>query len=109
MAAAPAFADERRYGPFYFTREELVAIGAGCDKLPREACDRGNLYGRIQQEVISEDAAAQKAAQDAVAQAASKKIDDAVAAAVAKISAAILDKIAEKAPPKGDSANGEVK
>jgi hypothetical protein len=64
--------------------QDMLTIGAGLDKLPREATDANQLYARIQRQLFDQDAA--RAAADR-----------------AKLEAEIRKTIeAEKAAPKGD-------
>jgi hypothetical protein len=62
------------------TTEDVLMIGRGLDKLPREETDRNNLYQRLQQQINAQNQAAIKANADAQKAA----IDKAIAEAKAK-------------------------
>lgn len=88
---------------------DLEVIGAGLDKLPREQTDAGGLYSRIQQAIGAQDAAAQKAIQDAADQIVAKKKDEIVSTFLADIKAAILKKIADDKTPSAAPESGDKK
>lgn len=60
--------------------EDILTIGRGLDKLPREETDRNGLYSRLQQQITAQNQARAQANKDAI----DKTIADAVAAAAAK-------------------------
>ena len=65
------------------TRDQVLSIGDGMDKLPREETDElhGNIYHRMQAQITSQDQAALKAAVDTAETAKKKEIEDAIKAA----------------------------
>jgi uncharacterized membrane protein YcjF (UPF0283 family) len=59
--------------------QEILIIGAGLDKLPREVTDQNNLYQRIQAQITQQNQAFAKAQVDAQKAATDKAIADAIA------------------------------
>jgi hypothetical protein len=56
--------------------DDILTIGRGLDKLPREDTDRNNLWGRLQQQITAQNAAMAKDAADAQKAAIAKAAED---------------------------------
>ena len=78
LSAAPALA-QQTFTLNGLSSEDVLVIGAGLDKLPRETTDRNNLYQRLQAQITQQNQAAAKAQADAQKAAIDKAIADAKA------------------------------
>jgi hypothetical protein len=71
LLALPAFA----YDLKNLTAQDILTIGKGLDKLPREETDANGLYARMQKQLSEQDQAAAKAANAKVEDEVRKKIE----------------------------------
>ena len=80
LLALSSAANAQTFSITGLSTQEILTIGAGLDKLPREVTDQNNLYQRIQAQITQQNQAAAKAKADAD----KATIDKAVADAIAK-------------------------
>ena len=78
-AFATAAHAQQTYSFTGLSTDDLLTIGRGLDKLPREETDRNNLYARLQAQITKQNQDWAKAQ----AEAKKKELDDAVKAATA--------------------------
>ena len=75
------YAQQQTYRFEGLSSADVLTIGRGLDKLPREDTDRDNLYGRLQSQITAQDNAARKSKADAEKAAIDKAVSDAKAKA----------------------------
>lgn len=78
MLALSSTASAQTYSITGLSTQDMLVIGAGLDKLPREATDQNNLYRRIQAQIDQQNQIAAKAKVDADKAALDKAVTDAI-------------------------------
>lgn len=110
-----AFAQEKSYNLSGLSWADMLLVGKGLGKLPRDETDEehGGLWSRIQQQLFAQGAAADKARADAQKAVVDKAVDEAVAKArteqAAAIDKAVTDALAAKAKADADALAAKAK